>query len=474
MKIRFYHFSKRNKSTKIPDTTYTEIEGYLKEKTSITHPTFLIQTFNAAEYNYIYVPSWRRYYFISDAASVENMWEVACTEDYLATFKTPIGATSANILYATGSIKSIIDSRIPVLSNLLLGHSQNSIPDITITDSGSYAPVLGITGKGSSGVFILQNSLDINDLLDGVDDWWSTDVQSQLDAAKQLFYGGSAANCIKGAIGIPIVYDWSSMGVLEDLYLGNYPCKRSDGTNIKAYRITNPLLITGGTINIPWQSSDWRRTNNYSSVILYFPFIGIISINASEIQNESSLSYTYSINVTSGDISLEVRTTSTNKKLSVASSSCGINLTYGSTGVNTNRVASAIGSSGAIIGGIIAATSAGTLTIPAIAAIGGGIAGVAGNTISALGGYTDGSGGLGGGSTQGLDKVVHCYVLQKQLTDSQTNFEPIIGKPFMGIGVINTFSGFIQTDGFQFQDAGALSSEKDMINQLLDTGIYFE
>ena len=44
----------------------------------------------------------------------------------------------------------------------------------------------------------------------------------------------------------------------------------------------------------------------------------------------------------------------------------------------------------------------------------------------------------------------------------------------MGVTTIGTFSGFVQTDGFQFASAGALSSEIKAINQLLDTGIYFE
>lgn len=476
MIVRLYHFSKRNRSTKQPDQadTYQEINVALKEGTSVTNPVLLCQTVNAAAFNYFYIPGWNRYYFVSNGVSIENMWQISGIEDYLASYKASILLTSANVLYATASTKSIVDTRIPVLSTLLLGHEQAAIPDITITDSGSYAPVLGITGKGSNGIFILQNSLDVNDLLDGVDDWWATDVQSQLDAAKQLFFGGSAANCIKAAIGIPIVYDWSSMGVLEDLYLGSYPCKRGDGSNIRAYRITNPILKKDGSIIIPWQSSDWKRTDNYSSIILYFPFIGIISVNASEIQNESTLNYTYSINVTSGDISLEVRTASTNKKLSVASSNCAINLHYGSTGVNTNRVAAAVGSVGAIAGGIIAAASAGTLTLPAMAAIGGGLAGAAGNTLAALGGYTEGSGGLGGGSTQGLDKVVHCYVLQKQLTDTQTNFDPVMGKPYMGVATIGSFTGYVQTDGFQLADIQAYSEEKDMINQLMDSGVYIE
>ena len=123
---------------------------------------------------------------------------------------------------------------------------------------------------------------------------------------------------------------------------------------------------------------------------------------------------------------------------------------------------------------ISAAAASGGISLAGEAAIGAGIGATALQTVEALGGNGGGSGGLGGGSTQGLDKVVHVFVIQKDLTDTQEHFNPIIGKPYMGVATIGSFSGFVQTDGFQFEDAGALSSEKDMINRLLDTGIYYE
>lgn len=474
MKVRFYHFSKRNKSTVQPAATdsYSEKDVAIKDKCSITHPVLLCQTENVAAYNYVYIPSWNRFYFISEAASVENMWEVALTEDYLASYKTQIGLTSANILYATGSTKSIVDSRIPVTSQVLIGHEQSAISDFTVTDGNIGTIILGITGSGSFGTYVLKNSSDLPDLLDGVDDWWSTDVQSQLDAAKQFFFGGSAGNCIKGGLGIPIAFSGSDVGVLEDLYLGGYPCK-SGQNNIQGYRITNPILKANGSVNIPWQSTDWKRVSQYSSVIAYFPLIGIISLPATELQGESSISYTYSVNINSGDVSLEVRSTTGNKKLAVSSSNCALEIPIGSTGIDTRKintaVASGVGAAGASIVGAV-----GGFTLPVLGAIGAGIASSVGNTIAALGGAAEGQGGLGGGSVNGLDKVIHIYVVQKQLTDTQSNFDPIMGKPYMGVATIGSFTGFVQTDGFQLADNQAYSSEKDMVNQLLDSGIYYE
>lgn len=476
MKVHFYQFSKRNKSTKVPlnTDTYTEVDVALKEGTSIIKPILLVQTFNACTYNYVHINDWNRYYFISDAKYVDGMYEVACILDPLGSYKTAIGTTSCNILYATGSTKNIVDARIPVKADVLLGHNYNAVSGMTITE-GSGAVILGITGKGSFGTYLMQNSSLISELLDGIDNWASF-ITDNWTFTKQLFFGGSASECLRSAIAIPLVFGGSdvSSGSAEQLNLGNYPCVDGNGNAISGYKITKPILKYNGSINIPWQSSDWKKTAGYTTISLYLPFIGLIAVPATEVMTDSSLSVHYAINVTSGDISVEVYGATSSKKICVASGNCAMNTAYGSTGINTSKLTSAVVTG---VGTLIAAASAmesGGLTWAAKAAIGGGLAATAGATIGALGGSGSGSGGLGGGSNQGLDKVMHCFVTQKQLSDTQANFDPIIGKPYMGVSTPGSFSGYVQTDGFQFEDVQALSAEKDIINQLMDSGIYYE
>lgn len=475
MKVRFYQFSKRNKSTKLPENvTYVEKDCVLKDKTSVTHPVLLLQTFNAAAYNYFYIPDWNRYYFISDAMFVENMWEISGTEDYLASFKVAIGISNANILYATGSTKSIVDSRIPVKSSVLIGHNYEAVSGMTITE-GSGAVIIGITGKGSFGTYLMQNSTQVSELLDGIENW-SSFITDNWTFTKQLFFGGSASECLRSAIALPLVIGGAdvSSGTAEDLSLGNYPCTDANGSNIKGYKITKPILSYGGTINIPWQSSDWKRVSNYTTIKAYFPFVGIINIPATELQNDASITYHYAINVTSGDISLEIRGTTSGNKVATASGNCAMNTAYGSTGIDTSRLTAAAATGLGTLVSISAAAASGGISFAAEAAIGAGIGATALQTVEALGGNGGGSGGLGGGSSQGLDKVIHVFVIQKDLTDTQGNFDAIMGKPFMGVSTIGSFSGFVQTDGFQFESNAAYSSEKDMINKLCDTGIYYE
>lgn len=476
MKVRFYQFSKRNKSTKVPAGTdqYHEVECRLKEGTYVTKPTLLLQTFSAAAYNYFYIVDWNRYYFISDAMFIEGMYEVSGVEDYLGSHKAAIGLLSANVLYATGSNKSIVDSRIPVKSTVSIGHNYAAVPSMTITE-GSGAVILGISGKGSFGAYLMQNSSLVSELLDGIDDWTQF-ITDNWEFTKQLFFGGSAAENLKSAIALPLVIGGPDVsgGSATPLVLGNYPCKDGNGVNITGYKITKPILGYGGSINIPWQSSDWKKVAAYSTIKMYFPFIGIITIPATEVQDESSITYHYAINVTSGDISLEVYATTSKVMIATASGNCAMPTAYGSTGINTSKLTAAAASGLGTLFTLSAAAASGGISLAAEAAIGAGLAATAGNTIAALGGSGFGNGGLGGGSSQGLDKVVHCFVIQKQLTDTPTNFDPIMGKPYMGVATIGSFNGFVQTDGFQFESAAAYSSEKDMINKLMDSGIYYE
>lgn len=479
MKVRFYQLSKRNKSTKLATGEYREVEAYLKDKTSITHPVLLVQTFIGAAYNYFYIPDFNRYYFVSDAASVENMWEIAGTEDYLASFKVEIGLTAANVLYATGSTKNIPDSRIPVTANLNHAYEQRSLGF-----SLSYANmryILGITGKGSFGCYILENESELSELLDGIENWASF-ITDNWTFTKQLFFGGSASECLRSALGIPIAFNKADHGTLEDLNLGNYPCTDENGNFIRGYKITDPILDYGTSITIPWIYSDWRNISQYTDVCLYIPLIGILSMPATELIGETSLTLNYKINITSGDIAAEIYGTTTFKKYATASSNCAMPIAFGSTGIDTNKVTQAAVTGIGTLVAINAATGGSASMLAGImggdiignTAIGAGLAATAFQSIQALGGSASGSAGLGGGATCALDDKVYCFVVSKELTESQAALNPIIGKPYMGVATIGSFSGFVQTDGFQFESNRAYSSEKDMINKLLDTGIYYE
>lgn len=470
MKVQFFNFSKKNKSTKQPSAYAIELEVYWKEETSILNPTILCST-DISPYNYCYIPSWGRYYYYSNLDTIEKMWQVQLSEDYLASWKINITRTSCNIMYATGSSKSIVDTRIPVLSTISFDVAQGTSSDLIISPFVENV-VIGVTGKGSFGSFIMQSPSQMSELLDGIDVSAWTDP---IDFFKQAAYGGSASDCLRSAVALPISFtpsDVANGSGLVDLYLGNYPAMLSGNIPIKVYEVKKTTLEFNETVTIPWTATGWRRTSNYTSVGLFLPLFGLFEIPATQCQNQSTLYIKYILNVTSGDLVCEVK--DSRQLLITASTNCAIPAAYGSTGINTAKMTTGVVAGIGAVAGIAGAVISGGISAAGVAAIGSAMAGSAGSIISAMGGYSSGNAGMGGGAAHGGTKDIYCYVTSKQLTDSQSNFDPIMGKPYMGVSTPGAFSGYVQTDGFQVEGSGMYQVEKDTINSLLDTGVYIE
>ena len=465
--LTYYTFSKRHKSTLQP-TSGTDITVNLKDGVSLTNPVFLLSFSGIPSFNYVQFEG--RYYFVNDIRQIRNdLWEVECEEDYLASWKTDIGNTTAMILYATGSAANIIDSRIPLSSNVYIANSPSGISGITITDGNQGTIVLSITGTGSFGNYVMQNSTQIFELMRDIDSWLNFSINDELDALKQRITNGTCADNLKGAIALPIIASSMTSGALENLYLGNYPCVDDNDHNIKGYRVTDPLATGSCDVNIPWRYNDWRRHSPYTSIYLYLPLIGEMTLPSDDLINDASIHVLYSINITSGDISAEIYGNTSGRKIATVSSNCAMATPYGSSNISSGKIGQAI-VTGA--GGILAAALAPT-TGGATTALFAGLTASAGQMLSAAHGETKGGGGLGGGASHGLTKVVICSTVSKELTDSQANLDSVMGKPLMAKATIGSYTGFIQTEGAQIA-GNMLDSEREMINSLLDGGFYYE
>lgn len=115
MQIVFYsNFSKRINSTKQPSSGGTTLTGTLRAPCSIEAPVIDIEASISTipTYTYCYIPEFHRYYFVSDWIIENRLYQCKLTEDYLASWKTNIGATNAYIdRCASESDGNIIDSQ---------------------------------------------------------------------------------------------------------------------------------------------------------------------------------------------------------------------------------------------------------------------------------------------------------------------------------------------------------------------------
>ena len=115
-----------NKLNKTFDNQYS-IEGVLRNETSVTHPTILIDTYNPSSYNYMYIPDFNRYYYITDIVSVRNgLWRVSGKVDVLMSFKQGINTcpivlanTQTTMLdrYMTGEMwKTLVKTKTDIIN----------------------------------------------------------------------------------------------------------------------------------------------------------------------------------------------------------------------------------------------------------------------------------------------------------------------------------------------------------------------
>lgn len=66
----------------------TTLNGVLRDETSITDLTVTIQYDSIPNFNYAYIPSFSRYYYITDIRSIRyNLWEIDLNVDVLMTYK---------------------------------------------------------------------------------------------------------------------------------------------------------------------------------------------------------------------------------------------------------------------------------------------------------------------------------------------------------------------------------------------------
>ena len=110
--ILYYNNSEKIKLDK-ELTQIGSIEGRLFQNTSITRPSIMFDldtsVFSA---NYLYIPQFNRYYFITDVVNVSaNKWQIQARVDVLTSFKTAIRENTAIIEHQENEYNLYLDDK---------------------------------------------------------------------------------------------------------------------------------------------------------------------------------------------------------------------------------------------------------------------------------------------------------------------------------------------------------------------------
>ena len=160
---KLWQFSKKENSTKRPsDSDATMVDCETNNDFDLLNPVFVFSfrggESNPTQYNYCYVGTFKRYYWISGWTFSNGQWIASCSVDALASWKTEIGRQSAYVLRSAAAFDgNIQDTLYPAKTDVVL--------DVRTTDSpfdmkGEY--VVGTVADGgiTDYVILSQDAFD--------------------------------------------------------------------------------------------------------------------------------------------------------------------------------------------------------------------------------------------------------------------------------------------------------------------------
>lgn len=446
IKLNLFNFSKRSNSTKRPSGSGSSVSALLKDATSIFNPTFTIDSKEIANYNYV---KWdNRYYYIDDVVHETNAREsVSCSLDVLATYRSQIMSTRAFVAYSSSEYDvNIPDGRFSMDANASIDSSSASIiGDIPAgTNDGTYILEYATSDAtyGPSGAVWLSplsagliaeslNSLGFNNFLD--------------QFAKQF---NGAYDAVINCRFVP--FDWYGRGTgTHNVVLGGYDTGHIGVT-------VDSTVKYSASISIPWQFSDFRNLQPYTSLLMYLPAYGFIELNPADFFGDKSINVHLYLDGITGIGTYVVG----DKVKCVADFSTPVSI-------------------GTVRGNAAGLITAGISAVGAVATAGSGIpvaGAIAGVLLSQQ--RSVGNSGVSGGyagvkASPGTWSNIYLYTVCHDTNVEPSNFTSTIGRCLNQVVNLGTLSGYVQTINASVS-ASVGSQYLEQINGLLDGGVYLE
>ena len=312
MNVYLFGFAKKENSTKSPTITDGVLFSMqLKEETSVINPVLIVNKPNTMPtvYNYAFIPSLQRYYFINDWQYINGAWVCYCNVDVLASHKIAIGQTSAYIERAASAYNgNIIDNLYPATTDVEIRNGVIANSWSGVAPSGGCF-VLGVINYQSSHhigavSYYALTSADMDSLFNYLfnNNIYTSSSITEIGEGlfKSLF---NPFQYIVSCMWFP-----ASVGTygstVTNMKIGYWP------TNVTANMVdavTDVRFVTGNIYDHPQISrGEYLNYAPYTRITLYCPPFGAIPIDPYYTRLGHYLYSKVSIDVTSGEAVINV------------------------------------------------------------------------------------------------------------------------------------------------------------------------
>lgn len=454
MELRLYNFSKKHNSTKqlgsdaTPIATYSDV--FLKQNTDIDNPTFLIDD-TLHDVNYAYLVTIGRFYFVkSMRLGNNNIWEIECELDALATYKTQILLHEAFVERCADSNYYNIYLNDPLISVKQGADNYDRHMEIISGFSGNGSYVMRVVGGDSDGVSTFVTS-DLSQ--------WAAIFDPDTYFTSGAAWYEILGNIIFNPWDYIISLSWSPISLDKYISEGAYDSDiwiKWFNTNITAKKLPNNKVtyINSGAFSFSSLYSDFRRYNpSFTRWKLYIPAVGLVDMD--NIMATGQISVNYCVNLDSGSAAVDV-VNQTQGLIIIAHYNCDlyVSLQAGSDSWNAGGIISNLGgATGNFVAGNIAAGSA--------------------NLVEAIGNIiVPTPQGLGGSNGIGIRSDPNIYALS--ICHGSGNIPTAVaGRPCMKNVLLSNLTGFVKC-GNASVDIACDESTKLEINAYLNNGFFIE
>lgn len=472
----FYTFSKRKNSTGRPSGG-TSKNIYLKDPTSVLNPQIYLETSNPSSFNYCYIPTFDRYYFISDWVSDHGMWQANCNVDVLASWKNSINS-SVQYVVRSGSRSNtyVVDNAYPMTSEFT--HSTTTLSTKPFGNSGNIRYVLGVTNSdttsntkiGAATYYHLTESqingiisklltenyfgLGAVEALAGITPAVIKTILSPIEYIGECYVLPYNILANQVALGAPFKCGWWTIPNLS----ATYPILDGSFSNkaVKIWEQTNIVLPShpdnthGFYTNLP----------PYTKHTLYAGAFGTVQLDPAYIANSASITLSVEADF-KGWCRLLVRTDSSHGDSVFTLAQCNVSIPISLSQAKNNLFS---GMANIVQNGANLELGIAEGNMPKMI---GSAAGV-GNAITTMFPSFEGKGA--GASIAALTRDWFIESSFSRLTESASG---IFGSPLMESVELSTLTGFCQVQEPQI-DFACYDSEHDQIAQFMSNGFYLE
>lgn len=466
MQAIFYQFAKRTNSTKRPSGG----QGFgidLKAPCNIIDPEIKIATQNdPTGYNYCYIPSFSRYYWVKNWTYADGLWNASLTVDTLASYRDQIGYSTEYVVRSSARFDGTIsDGLYPATAE---------VQSVTTAFQGGFAEtisggffVIGFIAKNANSIgavtYVVMTPSNAKrlsaKLLTNVSYLNIDNAEISDNLTKILFnpyqYIVSCNyfpfNIAELTAHLPLVSSidvgWWSIDI-PGWILG------ADNNNLTKF-------VSVGIPKHPQAASrgGYCSASPYTDYTIFLQPFGVIPLDASKLWGATTLSIQYTVDLFTGDSILRMFT-DTNQLVHETTAKLGVpiqlsNITFdvpSGGGLLQTGIAAAFG-------GLQAALTGGSFTD-----VGNGIlnAAQATNADVASKGAT--------GSTIAFDSVPYMVARFKILVDDNNEDH---GRPLCKRVQLSTIPGFIMVDDPDIA-LNATAAEIDSVKSYLKNGFFYE